>query len=199
MDWINEFVSILQGQRRLKIVSQITQPLTCTQLAYRTKIRVRSCSQALIELENLGVVYCLTPDAPSSRLYYLTETGKECQKQWYQINGLKPPEHDYPKIDWNRYQSLCYKHRSLVIQLLTEPIQPAVLRRKARINHPEIKMSSNNARNVMYFLRTQGYVNIVRIRGKEHLRYELNEEGQEFQRLLLKAHSQTHEIPTNIK
>jgi DNA-binding transcriptional regulator GbsR (MarR family) len=54
-----------------------TGPRTPSQLAIATGIHRNHVSQSLKELEEVKVVYCLTPELRKGRLFGLTELGKE--------------------------------------------------------------------------------------------------------------------------
>ncbi len=89
-----------------------------------------------------------------------------------------------PNLDWTLYGSVCFTHRSAIIKVLTEPMQPSTIKRKARSRDATLHMSANNVRNVIRLFLAQGIVHPVHVRKKAHLRYELTEIGKRFQELL---------------
>ena len=92
-----------------------------------------------------------------------------------------------PDIDWELYGWVCYNHRAAIIKALTEPMQPAAIKRKTKQQNTKIKMSANNVRDVMRLFLKKEIVKPVKIGKKAHLRYELSEEGYKLQGLLAQA------------
>jgi hypothetical protein len=95
--------------------------------------------------------------------------------------------HDYPNLDWQLYGEVCFSHRAAVLKTLTQPMQPAHIKRRARFQDPTIRMSANNVRDVIRFLRSKRIVQPVELRKKAHPRYQLTDTGRQIQRLLLQA------------
>ena len=135
------------------------------------------------QLAGRGLIECKNNAARRSRLYGLTELGLRCWKQPARIKSASP----ISDIDWDLYGWICYRHRSTVIKTLTEPMQPATIKRKARSRDPTLRMSANNVRDIMRLFLKRGLVRPVKIRKKAHMRYELTEMGRVLQELLLRA------------
>ncbi len=97
------------------------------------------------------------------------------------------PPYSLPDMDWELYGWLCYSHRSIILKTLSEPLQPADIKRKARARHPSLAMSAGNVRDVIHLFQMRGLVRPARIRKRKHLRYELTELGLHCQQLLKQA------------
>ena len=129
------------------------------------------------------MVKCLNPTAKRSRLYWLTSIGILCQKK---LNDNLPTAlKDLPDIDWQLYGWVCYNHRAAIIKALTEPMQPATIKRRAKQRNTKIRMSANNVRDVMKLFVQKGIVRPVKIRKKAHPHYELTKVGKQFRQLLI--------------
>ena len=66
-------------------------------------------------------------------------------------------------------------------------MQPTQVKRKARFQNPALRMSANNARDVVKEFLSKGLVQPVRVRRKAYLRFELTEVGKQLQDLMVKA------------
>lgn len=82
---------------------------------------------------------------------------------------------------------MCFRHRAAILRTMTEPLQPATIRRRACKRDAGLRMSANNARDVMGELRALDIVRPVRVRKKAHLHYELTPKGRAYRDLLLRA------------
>ena len=162
----------------------MNQPLTARQLSRKTGLSFAVCRDVIPQLAACGLVRCLNDSARRSRLYWLTKLGESCQTGFLRRLGKRPLEYCMPDLDWALYGSVCFNHRAAIIKVLTEPMQPSTIKRKARARDPTLHMSANNVRNVIRLFRNQGIVHPVRVRKKAHLRYELTEIGRRFQELL---------------
>lgn len=69
------FVS--RGKIRKKVLLNLNKPLTPTQLSEKIKTHRSTTSRTLIELEEKGLVKCITPDENMGRFYELTKQGKK--------------------------------------------------------------------------------------------------------------------------
>lgn len=172
------------NRKRKEVVLKLTQPMTASQLSHRLRLSLDRCSNVLIRLKSHGIVRCLNPDANRNRLFWLTVLGKRYQKQLAHSSRIS---HDVPNVDWQLYGSVCYSHRSEVIRSLAFPMQPATLRRRAAFRKPGLRMSANNVRDVMRYLKAHGIVLAVPLKKKAHPGYELTEVGLHMRRLLLQA------------
>ena len=178
---------INQTDRRRRIFGSMNQPLTTQQLSRKTGLPFDVCRDVIPQLAARGLVRCLNENARRARLYWLTKLGEACQPAFLNQLGSKPLEYFAPDVDWDLYGSVCFNHRSAIIKVLTEPMQPATIKRKARARDSTLHMSANNVRGVIAIFLERGIVRSVQIRKKAHLRYELTELGRQFQHLLSRA------------
>lgn len=174
----------LAGKSRLRVFQAITQPATATQLSQKIGVPFDQCNNALLVLQTHKLLRCLNPTAMRSHLFWLTRAGKNAQRD---LSQGSCPSHDYPEIDWGLYASVCFSQRSEVIKTLTYPMQPSQIKRRATFQNPGLRMSSNNARDVIQYLKRHGIVRPVELKKKAHLGYELTEIGLQMRRLLLQA------------
>jgi len=175
-----------RGHRRQQMLMKMSQPITAQQLASRESISLDAAGNAISELANNGLVYCLNSSFSKSRLYWLTMLGTMCQKRLRKEHGLVPIIHDFPDIDWDLYGSVCFSQRSAVIKTLKEPLQPATIKRKALARDPKLRMSANNVRDIIRVFLEKGLVVPVKVRRKAHRRFELTEMGKKIRELLLR-------------
>lgn len=73
------FVS--RGKIRRKVLSNLDKPLTPTQLSEKIKTHRSTTSRTLLELEEKGLVKCITPDENMGRFYEITKLGKKIVKE----------------------------------------------------------------------------------------------------------------------
>lgn len=177
----------LTGDPQKKIFLRVGQPITATQLSRQTGISVDGCSYVLVKLAAHRLVRCLNPLARRSRLYWLTRLGKAWQRRLRELDGMHLMRHDFPDLDWSLYGDVCYSHRAAVIKCLSQPMQPAQIKRVARSRNPNTRMSANNVRDVIRFLRANRIAQPVWLKKKAHPRYQLTDVGRQMQRLLLQA------------
>ncbi|MFC1780851.1 hypothetical protein ACFLZ8_01125 [Planctomycetota bacterium] len=91
---------------------------------------------------------------------------------------------DLPDIDWELYGWVCFSHRAAIIKALTESMQPAKIKHRAKQQNPKIKMSANNVRDIIKLFLEKEIVEPVKVGKRAHLRYELTELGRNIQGLL---------------
>lgn len=175
-----------EGNRR-KILMTIAQPLTGKQIGRRTGIPMDTCSYVVGKLVTRGLLTCLNPKARNSRLYWLTDLGRQCYKLLYQDSGLTCEEYDLPRIDWALYGSICFSHRSIVMRMLTKPMQPSEIKRAIRKRRAGMKISANNVRDVIKLLLEKGIVQKVYARKKAHPRYKLTDSGNQLREVLMQS------------
>lgn len=176
---------LIQSERRKEIIRDFDQPLTATQIARRVSISLDRVLHLLWVLTLYRVLYCLNKDTRHNRIYWLTELGKACQRKLREAFALQPLKHHFPRIPWDLYSSVCYSHRSAVVKAICEPMQAAAIKRAARLKNADLRMSANNARDVLWYLLAKGIVRRVMIKRRSHPRYELTEMGKIFQELLV--------------
>lgn len=161
--------------------------MTAKQLSYRTGLSLSHCMNIVWELWVYEVVTCLTPAARNSRLYWLTDRGKSCQRQVLTRHGQHVSEEELPALDWNVYRSLCFSQRAAVIKALARPMQPSQIAKQAKFQNPALRMSANNTRDVIKVLLTKEVVTSTQVKGKAHRQYALTELGKACHLLLWKA------------
>ncbi len=186
-----------KNKNEVRILPAFNQPLTAKQLAFKTGIPVNTCGYLLLKLAKNNLVTCLNPSAGSSRLYWLTNSGKRHQKYICKKMSLPYKECSLPCIDWALYGRICFNQRCAVIKTLTEPMQPARIKQVLRLQRPNIKISANNIRDVIRFLSSEKIVRPVKVRKKAHPRYELTESGLIFRRLLITSMSHIGQNSSN--
>ena len=72
------FVS--RGKIRKKILKNLSEPKTPTQLSGKIGTHRSTISRAILSLEDKGLLKCLTPNEKLGRYYSITETGKKVLK-----------------------------------------------------------------------------------------------------------------------
>jgi len=185
MEFDEAYYWLIQSERRKKILVDFNQPLTATHIARRTDINLDSCLHLLWGQTLYGVIFCLNNGTLHNRLHWLTELGKACQRKLRDALALKPLTHRIPNIPWDLYSSVCYSHRSAVVKAMREPMQAAAIKRVARLQNSNLRMSANNARDVLWWLLKGDIIRKIQIKRRSHPRYELTELGKAFQELLL--------------
>jgi DNA-binding MarR family transcriptional regulator len=173
-----------RNAERTDVVVNLFQPMTANQLSRRCGLKVGICSHALRDLEKRGLTMCLSRSARRSRVYWLTDLGKECHNAIRNKYALPSLIREIPDVDWELYAWVCYSHRSAILMSMREPMQPATIRRVACRKFPNLKMSANNVRDVMKeFLRRGLIVKVPGRRKRSHPRYELSGVGEVIKRV----------------
>ena len=185
MEFAQAYYWLEQSEKRKLILANLNQPLTATQVARRTGIGRDSSLHHLWSLTLRRILRCLNRDTRHSRLYWLSGLGQACQRRMRKDAGQNSLVHRYPKIPWDLYSSVCYRHRSAVIESMRGQMQAAAIKRKALSRDSTLRMSANNVRDVMKHLVEIEAVQKNRVRKKRHPRFELTDLGLEFQKLLL--------------
>ena len=183
---LDKILWLTDGNQK-RIFLRFSQPTTAIQLSHQMGIPPDQCSYLLAKMAELRLMRCLNPFSSRSHLYWFTRLGLAWQRRLRQLDGLPPIRHDYPDLDWSLYGDVCYSHRATVLKTLGDPMQPAQIKRRALLRDANIRMSANNARDVVRFLRSHGVVEPVMIRKKAFPRYRLTETGKHLQRLLLQS------------
>jgi hypothetical protein len=178
---------IARSARRERIVARLHQPLTVAQLARREGLGPRQAEHSFRDLAAHGIVECLNPTACKSRVYWLTPPGRRCQERTRRRMGLPPMHHDFPVVDWDLYGSILYRHRTAIIKAISRPMQPSAVKRRARRDDQALRMSANNARDVIKLFLKRGLVRAVRIPRQRHPRYQLTDPGNALRELILNA------------
>lgn len=178
---------ILASANRHRILVSIFQPMTARQIAGHARLARTQCSHGLSQLSAQKLLCCLTPSANASRLYWLTQTGIECQARVNRNLMLPTVKHEFLELDWEIYGMMCFRHRHAVLRAMRDPMQPVHIKRRALYENPGIRMSANNVRDVLRFLKSKCVVQPVRMKKRRHLHYELTESGKAMRKLLLRA------------
>lgn len=76
MSW-DEVSYVIASKTRKAIVSKLETPRTPTFLAKDLDVNLANISRAITELEDKGIVVCLTPKQKVGKIYSLTKKGKE--------------------------------------------------------------------------------------------------------------------------
>lgn len=173
------------------MLSAFDQPLTANQLATRTGLSFDTCRDVVRKLSARGVLRCLNPTARRSRLYWLTPRGEQSLRQLHREKGVPLAAFALPDVDWELYGWICYSHRAAVLRAITEPLQPATIKRRARSSNPRLRMSANNVRDIIKLFLEKGIVRPVCVRKKAHLRYEVTEAGSVLRDVLWRSSSRS--------
>lgn len=175
------------SERRQEVIVALTQPLTGRQVAKRLGRSGDQCSVYLRDLARHGLVRCLNPKARRSRLYWLTRKGVYCRGELRQLYNQPHRGHKCPSVNWKLLGWVCFTHRRAVIKALNRPLQPPAIKRRARLENPELRMSANNVREVIKLFLARGIVRPVKIPRQRYLHYELTEDGRRLRELVIDA------------
>ena len=187
MQFSEAYQYLNQSERRKEILLEMSQPATAHQLSILTKMDRDACSYLIWELVTYELLTCLNSDARRSRVYWLTTLGERCQRKLRTKHGLPQVEYDIPRTDWNIYGWVCFNHRESVLKAISKPMQAVEIAKAAKFRASSLRLSTNNARDVLYLFAEKGIVRKVLQGKKRQPRYELTELGRQLQLLLLKA------------
>lgn len=82
-----ELTSFVKGHTRKKTLESLaSSPKTPTNIAKATELHLSHVSRALRELEERGLVECMTPEATKNRIYRITNKGEEVLERLREIN-----------------------------------------------------------------------------------------------------------------
>jgi len=171
-----------QGEERLRILFALCQPMTAGQLGQRLGKSRSSVSEHLRQMLIYEVVTCMNPTALQGRLYWLTDVGLAYQSGFSQSRGHRV-ETWCPFADWILYGQLIFRHRAAVLRALNGRMRPPRVKKCAFASNPGLRMSVDNCRQVLKWMRDRKVVRSVRPRGKRYLYYELTECGRKYQEL----------------
>ena len=74
---LDKYGYVIISSYRTKIVSMLNnRPLTPKQLSIQTKIHLSHVSNALMQLQNEEILYCVNPERNKGRIYRLTDLGE---------------------------------------------------------------------------------------------------------------------------
>lgn len=173
--------------RRGAVIAALGQPLTARQLALRLGVNPDLAAYCFWELSLRRLTRCLNPGAAANRLHWLTRLGRACRDELRRRSGLPPRKAVLPRIDWVLYGELLYRHRAAVLRAMNGPMRPCDIRRRAIKRQMGLRMSANNARDVMRFLVGRGVAMPVEVPGRSHTHYSLTATGMVMRDLLLSA------------
>lgn len=180
---------IKEEESREKVLMALKMPLTAKLLARKTGMSGNACSYIIAKFSEKGIVYCLNPKARNSRLYWLAEVGRRCQKQLCREKAILYQEYDISDADWVLFGWVCFSHRSVVIRILNQPMYPGEIRRYIRKRQPDIKINAGNIQDVIKLFLAKRIVQPVKIKKRVYPRYELTDLGYQLKQLLIQAES----------
>ncbi|MGI0022863.1 MAG: winged helix-turn-helix domain-containing protein [Nitrososphaeraceae archaeon] len=76
MSW-NDVSYVIASKTRKSIILKLEIPRTPTFLAKDLDLNIANVSRAITELEDKGIVVCLTPKQKVGKIYSLTKKGKD--------------------------------------------------------------------------------------------------------------------------
>lgn len=179
---------IVKSPRRIQVLANFSQPLTARQMSKRTDLTLDACSYVLWEFTIKALTTCLNEAAQRSRVYWLTPWGLSCRRRLFREHGKVMPDPFVPDVDWDLYGFVCHRHRTAIIKALTFPMQPAAVKRRARSLDPTLRMSGNNARDIMRLFKQRGIVVPLSEPGRRFPKYVPAPMTESTRKLLLKAH-----------
>lgn len=169
--------------RRASVLMHLAGPSTATHLARRTGISRAGCSRVLSDATQRKITVCLNPSARRSRVYGLTQTGLSAgASTGTRHRGCTTRTAAWADLGW-----VCFRHRSAILRALSQPMQPAEIKRRARIHDPTLRMSAGNVRDVIKLMLARGIVAKVFRRKLAHPQYELTEGGHHLRELLVRT------------
>jgi hypothetical protein len=187
-----------ESERRIRLFLNWDQPMTSSQLARRVGLELDACRKVIRDFAVYRLIRCLNPAARSSRVYYLTRMGGACQKRIFREAGRRRPQPFVPELDWSLYGCLCYRHRRAILKALVRPMSPAKIKRCAQGRDTKLRMSANNARDVIHVFRRRGIVRPVFVGREARPRYELTEIGQVLRELVCRAEGRAWARPSEL-
>jgi len=179
---------------RQHVLLHLAHPMTASQLAPQLETPQGQCSRVLRALTQRGLARCLNPAARRSRVYELTPLGEKHQRQLCHRCGQPGVKSAFPDVDWSLYGWVCFSHRSAILRAMEQPLQPATIKRIARHQNEDLRMSANNVRDVIRLFVEKGIAKALTEGKRSHPRYELTERGRALQAVLLGAGSPASNI-----
>lgn len=159
-----------------------------------TGLEKDNSKEVVRELRTYGLVYCLTPQARRSRLYWLTPLGIQCCNALRIESGLPAQRMQLPSVSWDAYAFTCFAHRSAILRNLHTPSRVAALREGILFAEPGIKLSDHALRDCLHALEDQGLVTKETL---PHLLYDLTPLGKELQHLHIQARTSQPLFPVH--
>lgn len=172
---------------RVSPLRVLNQPLTNVQLSSRLNHRLKRTCEGVRTLRDSGLVLVLNPEASENRVCWMTYLGASVQQLLYREEGRPLPRRFLPSINWSLYGVCCYRHRRAVLGAIRGSMRAPAIRRRATRNRPDLRMSTNNARDVLSFLVEVGLVSKHAVPRRRQALYSLTHTGRQFQALLDRA------------
>ena len=169
----------------------IDQPLTAGQISKRVGIPLDSCSHILRKFRKRNLTLCLNPKSRTSRLYGLTQKGKVYRNQLGKKHGIPVKKYNLLDVDWQLYGWVCFDHRAAVIKVLNEPMRASEIKKVLRLHKPNMKISSNNIRDIIRLFTSKKIVEPVKVRKMAYPRYQLTDIGIQLKKLITNAQMKT--------
>lgn len=177
---------LIQNEAYKDIVMKLAQPVTAKQISTRMQIKLDAARFWLQGLAQRDYLYCLNETARRSRLFWLTSRGLSCQEKLRGLHDLAPLKHQFPLVDWNLYGWTCFSQRSAIMKAAQEKTRPAQIRRRARSQDLNVRMTTVHICRGIKGLVKKGMLR--KIEGKKgRPMYVLTKLGREVQSLHCKA------------
>lgn len=189
-----EYQYVRRSVRRQRLMEQLDQPMTASQIAKATGVKVKAVCRVIAELRDQGLIRCLAPDAGRCRPYTRTPMGAAV---WSQIAERESSEtQEIPSADQASYAAVCHRHRSAVIRGLNQPRRASQIKKWLRSHLPGVTISANNIRDVLGVLGGLGVVHRIDDGLDRFPVYALTPRGQRFRALLEQVnHLATDSVP----
>ncbi len=171
------------------VLLNLSQPLTATQIAKRTQMARDHVSDVVRELGIYKLCYCCNPESVRGRVVTLTKLGRKCRERLLRRYKLTELPCHTGEVDCNLLGWAVFRHRASVIKVLDRPMRAVTARKLAISKDSELRMSSNNARDVLKLVVKNGIAEAVEERKQAHPIYQLTDAGRQVQTLLYQAES----------
>ena len=169
------------------VLLNLSQPLTATQIAKRTQMARDHVSDVLRELSIYKLCCCCNPESVRGRVFTLTKLGRKCRERLLKKYKLTELPCHTGKVDCSLLGWAVFRHRASVIKILDRPMRAVTARKLAISRDSELRMSSNNARDILKLIVKNGIAKAVEERKQARPIYELTDAGRQLQMLLYQA------------
>ena len=72
---------VKRGEQRIRLLPLLKQPLTASELAQKSSLRLTHAARALREFKNKGLIECLNPKDKVGKMYRITKLGRNVLTQ----------------------------------------------------------------------------------------------------------------------
>ena len=182
---------LTENEDRRKILICIDQPLTARQISKKVGIPLDSSSHILRKLKKINITLCLNHKSRNSRLYGLTRKGQVYRNQLSKKYGIPVKRYNLVDVNWQLYGWVCFDHRAAVIKVLNEPMRASEIKKVLRLHKPNLKISSNNIRDIIRLFASKKIVEPVKVKKMAYPRYQLTDIGIQLKKLLTNAQMKT--------